>query len=198
MLILRTAGYVALPWKNGLGISRVIAAQPRGAGYDTLLWQVSMTDITADCPFSDLAGMDRRFMLIEGSGVQLAFRDEATGVNQRHAAAAQFAPVEFRGDWKTHCRLTNGPVKVLNVMTRRGQADAVIGVKRWSGSMLCMQRPGESLLAVMLEGRAQIAGEAAPLAPNDAVLLESGRGEVCEIEAPHAVARIVTVRLTSR
>ena len=198
MQILRRDDFPALPWKNGLGVSRVIAAQPQRAGYDALLWQVSTTEIAADCRFSDLPGMDRRFMLIEGAGVQLAFGDTATGVNQKYAAVARYAPVEFRGDWKTDCRLTDGPVQVLNVMTRRGRADAQVAVKRWGGSMLCIQRSGESLLVVMLDGRVQIPGEAAPLVPNDAVLLDSGRGEVCEIEAPQSVARVVTVRLTMR
>lgn len=198
MQILRRDDFASLPWKNGLGVSRVIASEPPRTDYDALLWQVSTTEITADGPFSDLPGMDRRFMLIEGAGVQLAFSVVPSGAPLRFASAAPFAPVEFRGDWKTHCRLTGGPVQVLNVMTRRGRVDAVLGVKRWGGAMLCLQRPGESLLAVMLEGHAQIAGEAAPLVPNDAVLLESGRGEACEIEAPQGVARIAIVRLSMR
>jgi|CXWL01.1.fsa_nt_gi environmental stress-induced protein Ves len=196
MQILRRDDFASLPWKNGLGVSRIVASEPPRAGYDALLWQVSTTEITADGPFSDLPGMDRRFMLIEGAGVQLAFSVVPSGVPLRYAAAAPYAPVEFRGDWKTHCRLVDGPVRVLNVMTRRDRATAVLGVKRWGGAMLCRQRPGESLLAVMLEGRAQMAGEAAPLVPNDAVLLDSPRGEACEVEAPQGVARIAVVRLT--
>lgn len=195
MKILRSSGFTALPWKNGLGVSRVIASHPADAGYDALNWQVSTTEITADCPFSILPGMDRRFMLTAGAGVRLAFSDAPSGISQKHAAAAPFAPVEFRGDWKTHCRLTAGPVQVLNVMTRRERAEAQFGVKRWKGPMLCMQRLGETLLVVMLEGRAEIAGAAASLVPNDTLLLDSRTGEACEITAPEGVARVATVRL---
>ncbi len=196
MQILRRDDCPALPWKNGLGVSRVIASLPRGAGYETVVWQVSTTEIAADCPFSSLGGMDRRFMLLEGQGVELTCSDAAAGFSQTHRVDTPFAPAEFRGDWNTGCRLIDGEVQVLNVMTRRGSSSAAIQVRRWSGSFLCTQHAGQVLLAVMLSGRAQIAGEAAPLVPNDAVLLEARLGERCEIEAPRQGARIALISLS--
>lgn len=54
--------HLRVPWKNGLGVSRVIATGPsQEAGYDSLHWQVSGTEIGADCPFSALPGLDRYF-----------------------------------------------------------------------------------------------------------------------------------------
>jgi environmental stress-induced protein Ves len=110
----------AQPWKNGLGISYTIADFPHGADFDTVDWQVGHTDIGVDCPFSNLAGMDRLFMVIEGKGVDLTCLDEAgvTSVNRIERLQAPFA---FRGDSTTRCRLIDGPVKVFNVMTRRGR-----------------------------------------------------------------------------
>jgi environmental stress-induced protein Ves len=64
------------PWKNGLGVSRIIASDPPGAGYDAVLWQVGSTEITADCPFSSLPGLDRLFMVIERAGVELTSVDD--------------------------------------------------------------------------------------------------------------------------
>lgn len=200
MQILRSGGFAKLPWKNGLGVSRVLASSPAGAGYDAVLWQVSTTEISADCPFSSLPGIDRRFMLLDGKGVDLACSDAATGHRQGYRVAAAFAPVEFRGDWKTDCRLLDGGVQVLNVMTRRGRVRAEIRVRRWTGALLCEQRPGETLLAVMLAGSGTIGAKsvgakAAPLAAHDAVLLDAGSGEPCQIEANAAGARVALVRL---
>lgn len=198
MQVLRRDDFPALPWKNGLGLSRVVAVHPEGADYDNLFWQVTTTEISADCPFSDLPDIDRHFMLIGGSGAQLGFGGMGTGVNLKPAVAAPFAPVAFRGDWKTECRLTAGPVQVLNVMARRGHASAAISVKRWGGAMLCVQRRDEVLLVMMLEGSAMLPGEVAPLRPNDTLLLDSGRGEYCQIESPQGVARVAMVRLATR
>ena len=50
MQILRASDYRVVPWKIGKGLSRVIASRPPGAGYEDLLWHVSLPEITADCP----------------------------------------------------------------------------------------------------------------------------------------------------
>ncbi len=195
MRILRTGGFTALPWKNGLGVSHVIASDPPGAGYDKVLWQVGTTAITADCPFSSLPGMDRQFTLLEGKGVELKCAAAAEGVDVTKSVDAPFVPFAFRGDWKTDCRLLGGIVQVFNVMTQRGRATAKLRIMRWSGDLLCDQHPGETLLAVMLAGTAILAGEAAALAPNDTLLLDSRSGERCAIQAPASGSRVAMVRL---
>ena len=105
------------PWKNGLGVSTTIADYPPASDFDGVLWQISSTGIPADCPFSSLPQLDRQFMVIEGKGVELASVDESGAV--RRARVEPMKPYAFRGDWKTECRLLAGPVRVLNVMTRR-------------------------------------------------------------------------------
>ena len=197
MLILRTNGFVSLPWKNGLGVSSVIASDPPGAGYDKVSWQVGTTAITAHCPFSSLPGMDRQFTVLEGAGVELTCVEPAAGVNIRKAVDAPHVPFAFRGDSVTTCRLLGGPVKVLNVMTRRGRAAANLGIRRFAGPLLVVQRPGETVLAVLLSGTAAVPGGGVPLAPNDTVRLEAASGDRCEIFAPQSGARIAIVRLSS-
>ena len=83
MRILRTTDYATLAWKNGLGVSRVIASYPAAAGYESVDWQVGSTDIAIDCPFSSLPGMDRQFMLLGGDGVELHCIDIVAGVDIR-------------------------------------------------------------------------------------------------------------------
>ena len=130
MLVLRTGDFASLPWKNGLGVSRVIASQPPAAGYEAVNWQVGTTDIGFDCPFSSLPGMDRQFMLLTGKGVELHCVDPVAGVDVRKAVDTAFVPFAFRGDWQTTCRLLGDPVQVFNVMTRRGRATARIVIPR--------------------------------------------------------------------
>jgi environmental stress-induced protein Ves len=118
------ADHLQVPWKNGLGVSRIVASDPPGAPYDTLRWQVGVTDIVADSPFSLLPNLDRIFMVIDGAGVELKSIDEQ-GATRTHPVHP-LRPYAFRGDWMTGCRLFDGPVKALNVIARRGQARATL------------------------------------------------------------------------
>ncbi len=197
MRILRTADYAALAWKNGLGVSRVIASDPQGAGYDTVNWQVGTTEFGIDCPFSGLPGMDRQFMLLAGGGVELHCIDVIAGVNIRRAVDAPFVPFAFRGDWQTTCRMLGEPVQVFNVMTRRGHASAKIVIPRWTGPLFCEQHAGETVVAVLLSGVAQAGEQKTPLGICDSVLLDSPGGERCAIVSSGGPARTAIVRLTS-
>jgi uncharacterized protein len=125
LIHLPAAQHAKVPWKNGLGVSRIIAGEPPEAGYDAVLWQVGSTEITADCPFSSLPGLDRQFMVVEGAGVELKSIDDHGATRTTPVTALQL-PYAFRGDWKTDCRLLDGPVRVFNVACRRGKAAATV------------------------------------------------------------------------
>lgn len=146
MLHLPVEQHAKVPWKNGLGVSRIIATEPAGAGFDAMLWQVSATVIGADCPFSELKGLDRLFMVTEGAGVELTSVDDH-GATRTHPITALQLPYAFRGDWKTDCRLLGGPVKVFNVIARRGKARA--GLEFMTGTTLT-KAAGETAIAVHL------------------------------------------------
>jgi len=136
----------AQPWKNGLGVSYTIADFPEGAGFDSVQWQVGHTAITADCPFSDLPGMDRQFMVLEGAGVELTCTDATGKASVRRIEPLQ-PPFAFQGDWRTTCRLLDGPVKVFNVMTRRGKFSAVVSLEPSA-----IENADDKLIAVALPG----------------------------------------------
>ena len=137
----------AAPWKNGLGVSYTIADFPPDAGFDAVAWQVGHTDIGVDCPFSNLPGLDRQFMVIEGAGVELSCTDE-NGTTSVHRVEPMRGPFAFRGDWLTTCRLLDGPVKVFNVMTRRGRHAATVAVV--SGLEGARPAAAETVIAVEL------------------------------------------------
>ena len=164
---LPVAQHRAIPWKNGLGISHTIADHPHGAGFDALDWQVSSTQIGADCPFSDLPGIDRQFMVIEGAGVELTCTDEKGGTTV-HRADPLRGPLAFRGDWRTSCRLLAGPVRVFNVMTRRGRFAADLSLA--TGGAL-QGDAGGTLVAVDLKSLDawQLDGEGAQALPSGTV-----------------------------
>jgi environmental stress-induced protein Ves len=139
--------HTKVPWKNGLGVSRTIATQPAGAGYDTMLWQVGGTEIGKDCPFSEHEGLDRLFMVTEGAGVDLTSTNE-TGRTWTSRVQVGQAPYAFRGGWKTTCRLLDGPVKVFNVIARRGKARASV---EFMAGQTMTKAAGETAIAVHLE-----------------------------------------------
>ena len=147
---LPAAQHKAQPWKNGLGVSLTIADFPPGAGFDAVLWQVGSTEISADCPFSDLPRLDRQFMVLAGAGVELTCVDEA-GATTRNRIDTRHAPFAFRGDWRTTCRLLDGPVRVLNVITRRKRFRATVDFMRADQVSALNKDRKETLLAIELD-----------------------------------------------
>jgi environmental stress-induced protein Ves len=194
MRILRSRDYPVLAWKNGLGVSHVIASQPQRAGYDTALWQVGTTSIEASCPFSDLPGLDRQFMVLEGEGVELHCRVASGDPDLRRKIDAPFEPFAFRGDWQTECRLLGGPVRVFNVVTRRGCFVAEVSVSTSGNSIALEKAAAESLLVFVVEGAIHIEGCSVSLAMNDAMIADGPEPERYSINGTSA--RVVIVRLT--
>jgi environmental stress-induced protein Ves len=169
MRILRAHGHRALPWKNGLGVARIIASQPPDGGYDSLSWQVGTTSIEADCPFSSLPGLDRQFMILEGRGVELHCRAANGSPDLRQTIERPLEPFAFSGDWRTECRLLGGPVQVFNVMARRKVVAAHVAILTIEAATTLEAHAGETLLAWVVNGALDVGEQ---LGSDDAVLLE--------------------------
>lgn len=101
--------YQRVAWKNGGGVTDVIAVAPG----ERPEWRISVARIELDGPFSDFSGYDRTIIPLSGDGVALAF---ATGVEH---ALRSFEPFAFAGEDAVEARLSNAPVSDLNVMTLR-------------------------------------------------------------------------------
>ena len=130
-----------------MGVARIIASHPEGAGYDSLHWQVSTTRISAHCPFSILPGLDRHFLVLEGEGVELNCRRPEGELRSRLWPGS--GAFEFRGDWQTECRLLGGPVEVFNVIVRRGRWEARVSQ---SENQELPEAADETLLAFVDDG----------------------------------------------
>lgn len=161
MRLLPAADRVPVPWKNGGGVTREVAAFPEGAGFDDFLWRVSMAEVRADGPFSAFPGVDRVLAVLEGR-----LRLEVEGLAHIELSP-ESPPAFFPGDAPTHGTVLAGPVLDLNVMTRRGRARAL--VRRLDGGIV---PPGHHLLVATEPARA--AG--VPLAHHDALALEPADG----------------------
>jgi uncharacterized protein len=196
--ILRSAEYPALPWKNGRGLARQIAVFPADARYDTLDWQVSRPTIERDTPFSKLAGLDRQFMLVSGKGVTLRVCNAENGVGFEHRIDRPLEPFAFRGDWDVDCALADGPVEVLNVMTRRGRAAARIEIREVTAPALVRKDARETLIAYAADPLTAygIWGKEG-LRPDDAVLVDEPEATEIAIAAASsgATVRAVLIRL---
>ncbi|MGW0829987.1 HutD/Ves family protein [Streptomyces prunicolor] len=177
----------AVPWKNGGGVTREIAAWPEGAGMDDFVWRVSLAEVAADGPFSAFPDVDRTLTVVEGAGMDLTVGGERWLVNTR------YEPRDFRGDVPTDCRLLDGPVVNLNVMWRRGaSATAVVptAVVPTVAVVRGRLRLGGGALVVALDGAAEVAGvtlgpyDAVQLGAEGAVLHARGRTAVIGLSLP--------------
>ncbi|MFG2781781.1 HutD family protein [Streptomyces prunicolor] len=186
----------AVPWKNGGGVTREIAAWPEGAGMDDFAWRVSLAEVAADGPFSDFPDVDRTLTVVEGAGMDLTVGGARWLVNTR------YEPRDFRGDVPTDCRLLDGPVVNLNVMWRRGAGPAAASpAGSTAGSTAGSAAPTVAVvrgrlplrtdvLVVVLDGTAEVAGltlgpyDAVQLGAEDAVLHARGRTAVIGLSLP--------------
>jgi len=107
---LPAAGYRAMPWKNGGGITREAAVFPEKGDF---VWRLSLATVAADGPFSAFPGVDRTLTVLEGPGIELAVAGKAP------ARLVPGAPFAFPGDVAAGARLLGGAVTDFNVMSRR-------------------------------------------------------------------------------
>lgn len=117
--VLSAADRVAVPWKNGGGITREVAVWPSGAGFETFHWRVSMAEVREAGPFSAFPGIDRTLAVLRGR-LRLILEDRSVELGPGEA------PYSFPGDVPCHGEPMEGPVTDLNVMTRRGVISAQV------------------------------------------------------------------------
>ena len=116
MLVIRFAELAETAWKNGGGTTTEIAVSPEGAGFATFDWRLSVARVAGDGPFSNFPQIDRTLTLIEGNGMRLVI-DGGEAIELTTTSA----PLAFPGDVPVTADLIDGPIRDLNVMTRRGR-----------------------------------------------------------------------------
>ena len=117
--VLRASDRVAVPWKNGGGVTGEVAVSPPGSGFENFDWRVSIAEIGAAGPFSRFLNIDRTLMVLKG---RLALEFDGGRVELDPASP----PFAFAGEAACNGTPIDGAVTDLNVMTRRGRAAAHI------------------------------------------------------------------------
>lgn len=110
-----------MPWLNGRGESLEIASD-RGLD-DAWAWRLAMAPVVADGPFSKIDGVDRQLVVVEGNGMSLT-------IDRRVFECKPLEIVSFRGEAMTSARLSRGPIRDINLMTRRGLCSGSLKVVR--------------------------------------------------------------------
>lgn len=100
---------VAVPWRNGGGITHELAAWP---GVSHWQWRISVAQVDKDGPFSRFDATDRHFAVLSGDGVRLTFAQRMVELT------AHDAPFAFSGDDACDCELLSGPTLDFNLMCR--------------------------------------------------------------------------------
>jgi environmental stress-induced protein Ves len=109
--IIRYREHQLVPWKNGQGFTRVVAADKSGAL--DWLWRLSIAAVDRDGPFSNFCGYDRVIMLLQGEGMTLDFGDHAPAAT----LDSPFQPFAFNGGWPCNARLIGGPLTDFNIIS---------------------------------------------------------------------------------
>lgn len=161
MRILRAAQRKASPWKNGGGVTWEVAASRADAPLDDFEWRISIAEVASAGPFSSFPGIDRVLTVIEGRGLSLTVE----GLGEATLGASS-APYAFPGDAACTASLGDGPIRDLNVMTRRGEWSAK--VRRLFGPVDLISMADVAVLVALTP--LDIGGQR--LAPDDAVVLD--------------------------
>jgi hypothetical protein len=167
MRLLRARDRKPQPWKNGGGTTSEIAAFPAGASLDDFGWRVSIAEVASGGPFSTFPGIDRTLVVLDGEGITLGVAGRPPTRLDRRSE-----PLRFAADVPTVATLCAGPIRDLNVMTRRGRFDH--SVMRLDPDSLGF-RP-MTTVALFVAGsiplRLSAAGMSFDLERHDALLLE--------------------------
>lgn len=179
---IRAVDYRAMAWKNGQGMTREIAREPKEGDF---LWRLSIAEVAASGDFSLFPGYDRTITLIEGAGMRLAF-----GEAPEKAILDRFEPFDFSGDWHCRCTLVAGPVRDFNLMVDRSRAQGKTEVLRLDGSPVERRIEFGWLLVYCAEGALSAGGITAEA--GDTVRLESGAHEIAGSEG---IALVMSVHM---
>jgi environmental stress-induced protein Ves len=143
VVLLPASERVAVPWKNGGGVTREVAAHPPGRGFDQLDWRVSIAQITVAGAFSAFPGLDRDLAVLEG---RLSL---ALGPAPPRELSPASPPLHFAGDALVHAHPIDGAVTDLNVMTRRGRFRSTLSVREVRAP-LALAAPAPTTLVLAL------------------------------------------------
>ena len=164
---------MAVPWRNGGGVTRQILSRRLDAtgiwvpcSDDYWDWRLSIADVGSAGEFSSFTRMTRILTVIEGTSVTLT-------VDGRVEELERYRPFRFDGGAETRADLSHGPIRDLNVIARTGSVDATVSIEVLSAD--CTRLVLEGQYCVLLEGQASLGVDVADVDAAGAVTVELGR-----------------------
>jgi environmental stress-induced protein Ves len=158
-----------MPWKNGGGETLEIAVHPPAAALTEFEWRISLAQVATDGPFSVFPQTDRTLCVVEGTGLMLHI--EGRGPITLTQASD---PLMFPADVPASSHLCDGPIRDLNVMTRRGRFRHAVERLELRG---LLERPARS-------GRRFVVCVRGCIDADDGLRLETGDTLVVTAERP--------------
>lgn len=180
--------YLRQPWKNGGGVTEELAIAVHDGAW---LWRLSLAEVNASGSFSNFAGYRRTIMVVSGRGMVLEF-DQAPDAR----IDAPYHPHTFEGDWNTRCRLIDGPVKDLNLIWDREQADTRLEVLSLTPIDTVRALSGSSAIIYGLTGSAEIdvSGQRVTLKQADTLQIDDADGvAMCIIRAQQCKVTVIEI-----
>jgi len=171
----------ATAWRNGRGSTREVAKRLLGVVGPDFVWRLSVAEVTEDTEFSTFPGVERTATLIDGAGLGLT-------VDGSDHQMRPLEPFAFDGEARTLARPTSGPVRVLNVMTKRNRMSARVSIQDLSdgkpitiaGATVFVQLTGTST-ACCADGSCADLGPLDALTPRPRVRVIAGTGTVAVV-----------------
>lgn len=160
--------YRRVRWRNQLGWTREIVAQPDGEDWD---WRLSIAEIEQDAEFSAFPGVERELVLLSGNGLRLRFDD-----GQIQQLQPPHDRLRFAGERAVRGELIDGPTHDFNLMWRRDRVRAELWHRPLVGPMVIFVDPGKTWTAHLIAGQAAFEDHSGlpPLAAGDTALLHAG------------------------
>jgi environmental stress-induced protein Ves len=190
--LLRAADRIAVPWKNGGGITREICRSPGAEGSGPFDWRISIAEVSESGPFSRFVSYRRLIALIAGRGMELHSASSHPIVLIPRTVHA------FDGEDEVTGILPSGPVSDLNVIFRQHLIQASLrfseGAERWdarSGTEVILINVQEETLSCIA------GGETIQLAPLDAISAAAGASVSREPGGTCAVVQLDSLRRPS-
>ncbi len=163
--LVRARDLVRVPWKNGGGTTAEVAVHPPGASFDGFDWRISMADVASDGPFSRFPGIDRTLVLARGRDLTLTVE----GVPHHLAKPGDL--LAFAGEAETLGRLGQGPIRDINIMTRRGCFSHAV-TRLAAGAAPSGTRPDLVAIVALAPAAVMVDGSSCRLDTLDAMLIE--------------------------
>jgi uncharacterized protein len=188
-VILRAADRITVPWKNGGGLTREVAAHPPHSDLGNFDWRVSLAEVRCGGPFSSFPGVDRHMAVISGRLELSLSGGEALSLS------SDTAPLDFPGEVAVYAEPRPEPVTDLNVMTRRGRFMARLTRSRVAAQTQVSLEADTTLILALAELTLHIADIDAKLSVLDAARFSAGT-EILMVHSasPDAAFWLVEIR----